>query len=207
VAESAKLFENTFRQVNIALVNELAQITEKIGISANEVINAAATKPFGFMKFNPSLGVGGHCIPIDPIYLAQKAESVGASAQFIRQANIVNQQMPFHVLKRLEGLLEGRISGKKICIVGISYKPDVTDMRQSPSIVLWQELEKKGAQVSFHDEIVKEFEGKTTTALVPNSFDLTVVAIAHSGLEVDKVIKSAPIVFDCIGTIKGAYHL
>jgi UDP-N-acetyl-D-glucosamine dehydrogenase len=115
--------------------------------------------------------------------------------------------MPFHVLKRLEGLLEGRISGKKICIVGISYKPDVTDMRQSPSIVLWQELEKKGAQVSFHDEIVKEFEGKTTTALVPNSFDLTVVAIAHSGLEVDKVIKSAPIVFDCIGTIKGAYHL
>ena len=109
VAESAKLFENTFRQVNIALVNELAQITEKLGISANEVIKAAATKPFGFMKFNPSLGVGGHCIPIDPIYLAQKAESVGASAQFIRQANLVNQQMPLYVLKRLEGLLGGGI--------------------------------------------------------------------------------------------------
>jgi UDP-N-acetyl-D-glucosamine dehydrogenase len=207
VAESAKLFENTFRQVNIALVNELAQITEKLGISANEVIKAAATKPFGFMKFNPSLGVGGHCIPIDPIYLAQKAESVGASAQFIRQANLVNQQMPLYILKRLERLLGGEISGKKICIVGISYKPDVTDMRQSPAIVLWQELEKKGALVSFHDEIVKEFDGVTSTALAPNAFDLTVVAVAHSNLEVDKVINSAPITFDCTGTINGAYQL
>ncbi len=207
VAESAKLFENTFRQVNIALVNELAQITEKLGISANEVIKAAATKPFGFMKFNPSLGVGGHCIPIDPIYLAQKAESVGASAQFIRQANLVNQQMPLYVLKRLEDLLGGDISGKKICIVGISYKPDVTDLRQSPAVVLWQELEKQGALVSFHDEIVKEFEGKTSTALAPNAFDLTVVAITHSNLEVDKVINSAPIIFDCTGLITSAYQL
>jgi UDP-N-acetyl-D-glucosamine dehydrogenase len=207
VAESAKLFENTFRQVNIALVNELAQITEKLGISANEVIKAAATKPFGFMKFNPSLGVGGHCIPIDPIYLAQKAESVGASAQFIRQANLVNQQMPPYVLKRLEGLLGGDIFGKKICVAGISYKPDVTDMRQSPAVVLWKELEKKGALVSFHDETVKEFEGKTSTALAPNTFDLTVVAVAHSDLEVDKVINSAPIIFDCTGTINGAYQL
>ena len=207
VAESAKLFENTFRQVNIALVNELAQITEKLGISANEVIKAAATKPFGFMKFNPSLGVGGHCIPIDPIYLAQKAESVGAPAQFIRQANLVNQQMPLYVLKRLAGLLGGDISGKKICIVGISYKPDVTDMRQSPAIVLWQELEKKGALVSFHDETVKEFEGKASTALTPDTFDLTVISVAHSNLAVDKVINSAPIIFDCTGTIKGAHQL
>ena len=207
VAESAKLFENTFRQVNIALVNELAQITEKLGVSANEVIKAAATKPFGFMKFNPSLGVGGHCIPIDPVYLAQKAESVGASAQFIRQANLVNQQMPLYVSKRLAGLLSGDLSGKKICIVGISYKPDVTDMRESPAIVLWQELEKKGALVSFHDEIVKEFEGKTSTALAPNAFDLIVVAVAHSNLEVDKVINSAPIIFDCTGTINSAHQL
>jgi UDP-N-acetyl-D-glucosamine dehydrogenase len=159
------------------------------------------------MKFNPSLGVGGHCIPIDPIYLAQKAESVGASAQFIRQANLVNQQMPLYLLKRLQSLLGGDISGKKICIVGISYKPDVTDMRQSPAIVLWQELEKKGALISFHDELVKEFKGKTSSALPLNTFDLTVVAVAHSNLEVDKVVNSAPIIFDCTGTINGAYQL
>ncbi len=207
VAESAKLFENTYRQVNIALVNELAQITEKLGISANEVIKAAATKPFGFMKFNPSLGAGGHCIPIDPIYLAQKAESVGAQAQFIRQANLVNQQMPLYVLKRLKDLLGGDISGKKICIVGISYKPDVIDMRQSPALVLWQELEKKSALVSFHDDLVKDFEGKTSTDLIPNAFDLTVVAITHSNLDKDKVVNSAPIIFDCTGTIGCAYQL
>jgi UDP-N-acetyl-D-glucosamine dehydrogenase len=207
VAESAKLFENTFRQVNIALVNELAQIAEKLGISANEVVEAAATKPFGFMKFIPSLGVGGHCIPIDPIYLAQKAESVGAPAQFIRQANLVNQQMPLYILQRVKDLLGGNLSGKKICIVGISYKPDVTDMRQSPAISLWKALEKAGVQVSFHDEVVNEFEGKKSTALTENTFDLTVVAIAHSNLEVNKVLSSAPIIFDCTGTINGAYHL
>jgi UDP-N-acetyl-D-glucosamine dehydrogenase len=115
--------------------------------------------------------------------------------------------MPLYVLKRLEGLLGGDISGKKICIVGISYKPDVTDMRQSPAIVLWQEFEKKGVLVSFHDEIVKEFEGKVSTALTPNTFDLTVVAVAHSNLEADKVINSAPIIFDCTGRITGAYQL
>jgi len=207
VAESAKLFENTFRQVNIALVNELAQIAEKLGISANEVVEAAATKPFGFMKFIPSLGVGGHCIPIDPIYLAQKAESVGAPAQFIRQANLVNQQMPLYILQRVKDLLGGNLSGKKICIVGISYKPDVTDMRQSPSISLWRALEKAGVQVFFHDEVVNEFEGKKSTPLAEKAFDLTVVAIAHSNLELNKVLSSAPIIFDCTGTINGADHL
>ena len=207
VAEAAKLFENTFRQVNIALVNELAQISQKLNISANEVIAAASTKPFGFMPFNPGLGVGGHCIPIDPIYLAQKAKSVGATAAFIDQANKVNAQMPLYILERIKSLLDDNLKGKKICIVGISYKPDVTDMRQSPAIVLWQELEKKGALVYFHDETVKEFEGTTSTELAPNTFDLTVVAVAHNNLEVDKVINSAPIIFDCTGTIKGAYQL
>ena len=115
--------------------------------------------------------------------------------------------MPLYVLNRLEELLGGDISGKKICIVGISYKPDVADVRQSPAIVLWQEIEKKGSQVFFHDEIVKEFEGKTSVALAPNSFDLLVVAVAHSNLVVEKVIKSAPIIFDCTGTVKGAHQL
>ncbi len=207
VAESAKLFENTFRQVNIALVNELAQISSKLGISATEVIQAAATKPFGFMKFNPSLGVGGHCIPIDPIYLAQKAEALGAPAKFIRQANLVNQQMPLYVLQRLKELLNGSLQNKKICIVGLSYKADVSDLRQSPSLVFLKELQNCGANVVFHDEIVKNFNDLKTTPLTPNSFDLTLVAVHHRNLAVDKVIASAPIVFDCTGSITGAHHL
>jgi len=207
VAESAKLFENTFRQVNIALVNELAQISNKLGISANEVIAAAATKPFGFMKFNPGLGVGGHCIPIDPIYLAQKAEQLGAPAKFVRQANLVNQQMPLYVLQRLKELLGGNLKDKKICIVGISYKADVTDLRESPSLVLFKELQNSGANVVFHDDVVKEYNGAKSTPLAPNGFDLTVVAVHHSDLPVDSVIKSAPMIFDCTGSIAGVHQL
>ena len=207
VAESAKLFENTFRQVNIALVNELAQISSKLGISANEVIAAAATKPFGFMKFNPGLGVGGHCIPIDPIYLAQKAEKLGAPAKFIRQANLVNQQMPLYVLQRLKELLGGNLKDKKICIVGISYKADVTDLRESPSLVLLEELQNSGANVAFHDDFVKEYSGSKSAPLAPNSFDLTLVAVHHSKLAVDSVIKSAPMIFDCTGSIAGVHQL
>ena len=207
VAESAKLFENTFRQVNIALVNELAQISSKLGISATEVIQAAATKPFGFMKFNPGLGVGGHCIPIDPIYLAQKAEALGAPAKFIRQANLVNQQMPLYVLQRLKELLNDSLQNMKICIVGLSYKADVSDLRQSPSLVLFKELQNSGANVVFHDEIIKDFNGIKSTPLTPDGFDLTIVAVRHSNLAVDKVVASAPIVFDCTGSITGAHQL
>jgi UDP-N-acetyl-D-glucosamine dehydrogenase len=207
VAEAAKLFENTFRQVNIALVNELAQISQRLNISANEVIAAASTKPFGFMPFKPGLGVGGHCIPIDPIYLAQKAKSVGATAAFIDQANKVNEQMPLYILERVKSLLGSNLAGKKICIVGLSYKADVSDLRQSPSLVLWKELEKQGATVAFHDEIVKVCEGIDSSALNGNNFDLSVVAIRHSNLDIDSLKKSAPIIFDCTGSIEGCYRL
>jgi UDP-N-acetyl-D-glucosamine dehydrogenase len=207
VAEAAKLFENTFRQVNIALVNELAQISQKLNISANEVIAAASTKPFGFMPFNPGLGVGGHCIPIDPIYLAQKAKSVGATAAFIDQANKVNEQMPLYILERIKSLLNNELKGKKICIVGLSYKADVSDLRQSPSLVLWQELEKQGAEVSFHDDIVKVYEGEKSAPISVNAYDLSLVAIRHSNLNVDGLHKSAPIVFDCTGSIEGCHRL
>ena len=207
VAEAAKLFENTFRQVNIALVNELAQISQKLNISANEVIAAASTKPFGFMPFNPGLGVGGHCIPIDPIYLAQKAKSVGATAAFIDQANKVNAQMPLYVLERIKSLLDGNLNGKKICIIGLSYKSDVSDLRQSPSLLLWQELEKQGAKVAFHDEIVKVYEGAESSSLTVNAYDLSVVAIRHSNLDIGSLKKSAPIIFDCTGSIEGCYRL
>ena len=207
VAEAAKLFENTFRQVNIALVNEFAQIAEKFGISANEVIDAAATKPFGFMKFTPGLGVGGHCIPIDPIYLEQKAESLGATASFIKQATAVNQKMPLYVVQRLEKILGNNLKGKRICIVGLSYKKDVADLRQSPSIALWKELERRGSVVSFHDEIVKTFNNVKSIALDESSFDLAVVGVRHSDLDLEKLKASAAYLFDCTGTIPGVETL
>ena len=207
VAEAAKLFENTFRQVNIALVNEFAQIAEKFGISANEVIDAAATKPFGFMKFTPGLGVGGHCIPIDPIYLEQKAESLGATALFIKQATAVNQQMPLYVVQRLEKILGNNLKGKRICIVGLSYKKDVADLRQSPSIALWKELERRGSVVSFHDKIVKTFDNVKSIALDKSSFDLAVVGVRHSDLDLEKLKASATYLFDCTGTIPGVETL
>ena len=207
VAEAAKLFENTFRQVNIALVNEFAQIAEKFGISANEVIDAAATKPFGFMKFTPGLGVGGHCIPIDPIYLEQKAESLGATASFIKQATAVNQKMPLYVVQRLEKILGNNLKGKRICIVGLSYKKDVADLRQSPSIALWKELEGRGSVVSFHDEIVKTFDNVKSIALEKSSFDLAVVGVRHSDLDLEKLKASATYLFDCTGTIPGVKTL
>ena len=207
VAEAAKLFENTFRQVNIALVNEFAQIAEKFGISANEVIDAAATKPFGFMKFTPGLGVGGHCIPIDPIYLEQKAESLGATTSFIKQATVVNQQMPLYVVQRLEKILGNNLKGKRICIVGLSYKKDVADLRQSPSIALWKELEGRGSIVSFHDEIVKTFDNVKSIALDKSSFDLAVVGVRHSDLDLEKLKASDTYLFDCTGTIPGVKTL
>ena len=207
IAECAKLFENTFRQVNIALVNELAQISEKLDISATEVIQAASTKPFGFMKFNPSLGVGGHCIPIDPIYLAEKAESLGASARFIRQANSINQLMPDYILSRIKDLLGGVLIEKRICIVGLSYKANVADLRESPSLSLRKKLIENGAKVFFHDEIVKEFSGDESTPLTPNAFDLALVAVHHENLDIDKLRKSTQIIFDCTGSISEVNHL
>ena len=203
VAEAAKLFENTFRQVNIALANEFAQIAEKFGISANEVISASATKPFGFMKFTPGLGVGGHCIPIDPVYLEEKAQLLGAPTTFIKQATSVNQQMPRYVLSRLNKIAGGQLSGKKVCIVGLSYKKDVADIRQSPSLELWQELKEQGCQVSFHDELVKSYNGTESVKLSEGAFDLAVVAVRHSDLSIEELKKCAKLLFDCTGTIEG----
>jgi UDP-N-acetyl-D-glucosamine dehydrogenase len=203
VAEASKLFENTFRQVNIALANEFAQIAEKFGISANEIISASTTKPFGFMKFTPGLGVGGHCIPIDPVYLEEKAQLLGAPTTFIKQATIINQQMPHYVLSRLKKIAGDHLDGKKVCIVGLSYKKDVADTRQSPSIELWKELEKQGCQVSFHDKLVESYNGTESVKLSENSFDLAVVAVRHSDLNIDELKKCAKFIFDCTGTIEG----
>jgi UDP-N-acetyl-D-glucosamine dehydrogenase len=202
-AEAAKLLENTFRQVNIALVNEFAQIVDKLGISANEVINAAATKPFGYMKFSPGLGVGGHCIPVDPIYLAHKAASVGAEAILIERASQINLLMPAFIVSKILSKFNGDISGKQICIVGLAYKPNTSDLRESPSFILWRELEKYGAKVNFHDEIVGNYKSFNSVLLSDQVFDIAIVAVHHKNLDVNQLKKSAKYLFDCTGTISG----
>jgi UDP-N-acetyl-D-glucosamine dehydrogenase len=180
VAEAAKLFENTFRQVNIALVNEFAQIANALGVSSSEVLSAAATKPYGFMPFLPSIGVGGHCIPVDPTYLSYAARQVGVEASFINLANQVNAAMPDYIAARIKTQL-GSIIGKSIQIAGISYKADVSDIRQSPAILLIEKLREMGAEVSWHDQVVGKWAAESSSAL--KNVDLGVIAIAHSGVD------------------------
>jgi UDP-N-acetyl-D-glucosamine dehydrogenase len=153
VAEAAKLFENTFRQVNIALVNEFAQISDALSIPTREVLDAAATKPFGFMSFQPGPGVGGHCIPVDPSYLAYVAENVGVPAEFIKRANQVNLGMPSYVVSRVAKDV-GSLKGKKVVVIGVSYKANVSDTREAPAALVIEELKKLGAEVSWHDSVV-----------------------------------------------------
>jgi UDP-N-acetyl-D-glucosamine dehydrogenase len=194
VAEAAKLFENTFRQVNIALVNEFAQIADALNISTFETLEAAATKPYGFMSFMPSVGVGGHCIPVDPSYLSFAAEKAGVEAAFINLANNVNAGMPRYVASRIADLLGGSVQGKKIQVAGISYKADVSDTRESPALVLIEVLREMGAVVSWHDEIVGEYGGEASKPLA--EVNLGVIATAHSVVDYGPWKNSGVMVID-----------
>ena len=194
VAEAAKLFENTFRQVNIALVNEFAQIAGALGISTVETINAASSKPYGFMPFMPSIGVGGHCIPVDPSYLSFAARQAGVDASFIDLANKVNALMPEYIAARIEKLLGGKIAGKKIQIAGISYKADVSDTRESPALALLAKLRELGADVSWHDELVGACNGEKSSKL--EAVDLGIIATAHSGVDYSSWKNSQSMVID-----------
>jgi len=182
VAESAKLFENTFRQVNIALVNELSIITNKMGISAHEVVEAAATKPFGFMPFYPSIGVGGHCIPVDPSYLSYKADQLGLKANFIDLANQLNRDMPKKVAKKVQLELNGSLENKRIQIAGVAYKSNVSDIRESPSLVLINELEQLGAEVSWFDPLVGII-GNQRSEPLDSQIDLGLIVSPHSNMD------------------------
>ena len=201
VAEAAKIFENTFRQVNIALVNEFAQISDALGISSREVIEAAATKPYGFMPFNPGPGVGGHCIPVDPSYLAHVANEVGVPATFINRANEVNLAMPAYVVKRVVAGAGGSITGKSVVVVGVSYKANVADTRETPAAAVIDLLRQQGANVVWHDDLVGSWRGEDSTPL--NPFDIAVVVTRHQGVN-DSSIKASRYVFDCTGTVQGA---
>ena len=182
VAEAAKLFENTFRQVNIALVNELSNIADAMNISTQAIIKAASTKPFGFMPFYPSIGVGGHCIPVDPSYLEFSADSVGVEAKFINLANKTNSSMPKIITERLRVELGGDLSGKRIQIAGIAYKPNVSDLRESPAIELMSLLKECGAQVVWNDPYVKEYGGQSSTELDVN-IDLGLIITPHDKID------------------------
>jgi UDP-N-acetyl-D-glucosamine dehydrogenase len=205
VAESAKLFENTFRQVNIALVNEFAQIAHALGISVYEILDAAATKPYGFMKFMPSAGVGGHCIPVDPSYLADTAARVGVPATFIERANEVNLEMAKYVVDRVAADNGGSLKNKSVQVVGVAYKPNVADVRETPAELVIEELKAAGASVSWNDDLVTSWMGEKSTAL--GGADIALVVTLHAITDPAKVLKSAPYVFDTTGMVKGAHSL
>ena len=205
VAESAKLFENTFRQVNIALVNEFAQIAHALGISVYETLDAAATKPYGFMKFMPSAGVGGHCIPVDPSYLADTAARVGVPATFIERANEVNLEMAAYVVGRVVADNAGSLRGKKVQVVGVAYKPNVADTRETPAELVIEELKKAGAVVSWYDPVVKSWHGAESSNL--GGSEIAVVVTMHDVVSADAVLASAPYVFDTTGKVKTSHTL
>jgi UDP-N-acetyl-D-glucosamine dehydrogenase len=204
VAETAKLFENTFRQVNVALVNEFAQISDALNIPTREVLDAAATKPFGFMSFQPGPGVGGHCIPVDPSYLAYVAEKVGVPAEFIRRANQVNLGMPAYVVSRVTKEVAS-LKGKGVVVVGVSYKANVSDTREAPAALVIDELKKLGAEVSWHDPVVGTWNGQASSEL--KGFDIAIVVTKHDVVSEAAIKASAPYVFDCTGSIKGVAGL
>ena len=205
VAEAAKLFENTFRQVNIALVNELAQISHALGIDVRETLDAANTKPYGFMKFTPSAGVGGHCIPVDPSYLAHLALENGVRATFIERANEVNLEMPTYIAKRVASDNGGSLKGKKVLVVGVAYKPNVADTRETPAEHLIQALNDMGAVVTWNDEVVGSWKGQSSSAL--GGADIAIVVTKHEVVSSQAILKAAPYVFDTTGAVKGAVQL
>jgi UDP-N-acetyl-D-glucosamine dehydrogenase len=200
VAEAAKIFENTFRQVNIALVNEFAQIADALGISGRQVLDAAATKPYGFMPFSPGPGVGGHCIPVDPSYLAHVANQVGVPATFIKRANEINLAMPAYVVKKVVAGSGGSIKGKKVVVVGVSYKSNIADTRETPAAAVVDLLREQGANVTWHDDLVGSWRGESTSPIV--GADIAVVVTKHDAVDL-AAVKACGYVFDCTGHIAG----
>jgi UDP-N-acetyl-D-glucosamine dehydrogenase len=185
IAETAKLLENSFRLINISFVNELAVFCNKIGIEVTEVISAASTKPYGFMPFYPSLGAGGHCIPVDPIYLANAAKTSGATIRLVEVADEINKAMPGYFIRRAEQEL-GVLSHKRILVIGVAYKPNIADFRESPVEPLIAGLKQKGAQVFWHDDLVKEWLGEKSSVL-SSDYDLAILATTHDYLDLTKL--------------------
>lgn len=212
VAEMTKVFENVFRSVNIALVNELTLLCEKMGISVWEVIDAAASKPFGYMAFYPGPGIGGHCIPLDPYYLANKAREYDFHTRFIELAADINEQMPYYVVSRITGALNDRgksLKGAKLLVLGVAYKRDVEDVRESPSLKLIGLLDEKGAKVSYNDPHVarvqvagKGLESVNLTDRALSGADCVVIATDHTSYDYRRIVDKAALVFDARGATR-----
>jgi UDP-N-acetyl-D-glucosamine dehydrogenase len=199
-AEMTKLLENIFRAVNIALVNELAQLCERMEVDVWEVVEAAETKPFGFMSFKPGPGLGGHCIPIDPFYLTWKAREYDFYTEFIDLAGKVNSNMPFFCRSLISQALnhgaEKSLKGSRILILGVSYKADIDDVRESPAKKIVELLHKGGAEVSYHDSHVEEFDGMRSVDYAPESYDCVVIVTAHSSIDYADLVERAHVVVD-----------
>lgn len=206
VAELTKLLENTFRAVNIALVNEMAQVADRLGVDVWEAIDAAATKPFGFMKFVPGPGIGGHCIPLDPHYLAWKMKTLNYKTRFIELAGEVNAEMPHYVVTKVQDALnrvKKAVHGSRVLVLGVAYKRDVDDVRESPALDVMRLLEEKGAHVRYHDPFVHEIhEDGVVRMSVPlteeelRESDCVVITTDHSTVDYGLVVEHAPLVVD-----------
>jgi UDP-N-acetyl-D-glucosamine dehydrogenase len=206
-AELTKLLENIYRAVNIALVNELAQLTDRMGIDVWEVVEAAATKPFGFASFKPGPGLGGHCIPIDPFYLTWKAREFDFSTRFIELAGEVNANMPYFCRSLISQALNHgankSLSGSKVLVVGVAYKPDIGDMRESPAEKLIHLLQNAGADVSYHDPFVPEFDGMRSSALDPEAYDCIAIVTNHSAIDYGELVRRGNVIVDFRNATKG----
>jgi len=182
VAEAAKLFENTFRFINIGLVNEFAQMLSKMGVPVDETLSAAATKPYGFMPFHPNVGIGGHCIPVDPFYLQEKAKEFGITSKYIEVSDQVNKSMPVFIVDRLESEHGKSLSDLAIQVIGVSYKKNISDTRETPAEAVVHILKERGAKVTWHDPLVAEWMGERSTA-VGLGAEIALVLVAHDALD------------------------
>jgi UDP-N-acetyl-D-glucosamine dehydrogenase len=206
-AELTKLLENIFRSVNIALVNELAQLCDRMGIDVWEVVDAAATKPFGFMSFQPGPGLGGHCIPLDPFYLSWKAREYDFSTRFVELAGEINNNMPYFcrsvISQALNHGAQKSLNGSRILILGVAYKADIGDVRESPAEKILMLLRNAGAEVAYHDRHVEEFDGLRSVPLEPERYDCVAIVTAHSGIDYGDVVRRGKVIVDFRNATKG----
>ena len=202
VAEAAKLLENTFRLVNIALVNEFTQLCSARGIKIHEVIDAASTKPYGFMPFRPGVGVGGHCIPVDPLYLTWWARQNGTKAAIVESADFINHTMPKYVAKRALSMVDSGVKNPKVLILGVAYKPGVGDVRETPVSELRNHLRASGAEVAWHDPLVQIWEGSRPVNL-DWKCDVAILATMQPGMVFDQIISNGVQILDCTNSITG----